>query len=63
MKHHLTARIGIKHAIDDDTVKVNMRVEQCAETVDEDDCPQAGLCACVRTAMPQRPLDGAQKEM
>ncbi len=39
-----------------------MRVEQRAETVDEDDGPQAGLRACVRTAMPPRPLDGAEEE-
>lgn len=34
MKYHITARVGIKHAIDDD--KVKMRVEQRAKTVDED---------------------------
>lgn len=39
MKRHLTARLGIKYAIDDDAVNVKMKVEHSPEVV-EDDCPR-----------------------
>ena len=63
VEHHRSAGVGLKHTLDDDAVKVEMRVEQGAKTVDEDDASQAGLCVGARTGLPQSPLDGAQKEV
>lgn len=44
-------------------MKMEGRIEQGAETVDEDNGAQAGLGACARTGLPQGPFDGAEEAL
>lgn len=43
MKENPSGRIGLEDAIDDDAVEVQVGIEQGAEAVDEDHCPDAEL--------------------
>jgi hypothetical protein len=63
VKGDATVRHGIKYAIDDDAVEVQMRVEQRTETVDEDHGTETRRCAGAGTVLPQYPLDGGQKNV
>jgi len=61
MEYRTTRRSGIEPPFDD-AVEVKMGVEQCAETVDEDDGAEAGFRTGARTALAQASLDRAQEE-
>ena len=50
MKDRATLRSGIKHAIDDDAVVVQMGVEQRTKAVDEDHRTKAGRGTGIRAA-------------
>ncbi len=63
VKGDAAERSGIKHAIDDDTVEVQMGVEQRAKAVDEDDRTEAGRGTGTGTVLPQNPLDGGKEDV
>lgn len=63
MKENPSGRIGLEDAIDDDAVEVQVGIEQGAEAVDEDHCPDAELRARARAALRQAILHCIEEDV
>jgi hypothetical protein len=61
MENRTPVRISVKHAIDDDAMKVQMWVEQRTKAMDEGHGTETGLGTCTRTTLPQALFDGGEE--